>query len=102
MAYQMVKKKGEFVGGRNLPLIHVYKDDEVIFKFPIQGELIFATVSLNRLWVLEHTPVGDYSTDVDLETGKACSRQMRGDNWGDEAFWMYRNEGGKDRWLRKV
>jgi len=102
MTYNLNKSTGTFKG-RTLPILNVTdKDGNLVFRFPVQGELVFATTSLNRLWVLEHTPVGDFSTEVDLETSKACSRQMEGDDWGPQSLWMYRNDNGQDQWLRKV
>lgn len=106
MRYTINKNLRDHIGdfkGRQLPFIHVTNEEgKLVFKFPVQGELVFATTSLSRLWVLEHTPVGDFSTEVDLETGKACSRKMKGNKWGEESYWMYLNEDGEDKWLRKM
>lgn len=60
-----------------------------VFRMPLNYELIFATISCTKLWVLEQTPYHLISTDVELETGKAVSYRLNGDTKTQISEWSY-------------
>jgi len=74
----------------NTNTIEVIEGNNLIFKMQSKHDLVFATVSLNQLWVLESLSDGrDLSTEVDLETGKAKSFQMKDGKKRHITKWIY-------------
>ena len=71
--------------------LEVLKDREIVFRMRLRNELVFATTSLNFLWVLESTPEDrvDVSTEVDLSTGEAISYTLKKGQRSRKTAWAY-------------
>lgn len=71
--------------------LEVLKHREIVFRMRIKNDLVFATTSLDFLWVLESTPEDrmDVSTEVDLTTGEAISYTLKQGKRTRKTAWAY-------------
>lgn len=96
--YKIEKNEGTFKGVK-VPLLKVVDEaEQTVFKMPIKFKLIHAITSCGHLWVLEDTPMGVFSTDVNLTTGKGQSRKLEDDGYTNSRTFQYSSTDGKDRW----
>lgn len=97
-AYKLEKNEGTFKGV-TVPLLKVVDEaNQTVFKMPIKFKLIHAITSCGHLWVLEDTPMGVFSTDVDLTTGQGKSRKLKDEGYENSRTFQYTSKDGQDRW----
>jgi len=75
----------------------VNQADQIVFRMPLNYQLVFATISKSKLWVLEQTPYPySVSNEIDLETGQAQSYRSQDGSLTLTANWSYDKE--TDSW----